>query len=105
LIAFHLLGLDCIEEKPEPDYYICKDPIDFSTGGRCLSREEKQIARRLELYDRLGKGGGVGTVVSGLSPEDERSMRSPRERTEDPPDGSGRTWFGVGLGRNKRVRK
>jgi hypothetical protein len=94
-----------MEEKPEPDYYVCKDGFDPQTGGRFLSREEKHIARRMELYDRLGKGGGVGTVVSGLAPEDERSMRSSRERTEDPPEGAGRTWFGVGLGRNKRVPK
>jgi hypothetical protein len=105
MIPFFLLGLDCLEEKPEPDYYICTDPFDPVTGGRCLSREEKQISRRLELYDRIGKGGGVGQMVSGLSPEDERSLFGVRERSKSTPKGSGRTWFGVSLGRNKRVRE
>ena len=56
MIPYALLGLDCLEEKPEPDYYVCTEGFDPITGGRFLSREEKQIYRRMELYDRIGKG-------------------------------------------------
>jgi hypothetical protein len=104
-IPFSLLNSSLVSEKAEPDYYVCKDGFDPQTGGRFLSKEEKQIARRIELYDGLGKGGGVGSMVSGLHAEDERSIGGAAKRPEAFSESVERAWFGVGLGRNKRLRK
>ena len=98
----HLL-FDFAEEKPEPDYYICTDGFDPVTGGRFLSREERQIARRMELYDRIGKGERLGSLLPSQHLEDERASSAVGERSEAYRDGDGQTWFGVALGRTKGV--
>jgi hypothetical protein len=102
LIPFALLDTDLLEEK-EPDYWICTDGFDPVTGGRFLSREEKQIARRLELYDRIGKGERLGSLLPSQHLEDERSTGGVGERPEVDREGDGQTWFGVALGRTKGV--
>lgn len=88
------------EEKPDPEFYVCTDGFDPVTGGRFLSREERQIARRMELYERIGKTGGMDSLVSGEPSKDERSSSGTKERSEDAAGGARQTWFGVLVGRD-----
>lgn len=98
MIPFTAFDDGRVEEKPEPDYYICKDGFDSQTGGRFLSAQEKQIARRLEFYERYRESERLGTVLQDSSQAIDSKGSGEERREKRARKGAQTAWFGVALG-------
>lgn len=104
MIPFTAFDTEILEEKPEPDYYVCRDGFDYQTGGRVLSKKEKQLLMRLEFYDRARQGEGLGSLLQGSASDVHLDSGEEERRAEGVGANDERAWFGVPLGRGGKVR-